>query len=173
MRTVDSSPEPSGGLGKRLAGLARKFGVFRIAKFAIATALGFLLAEVILFLGVIVLFPKTSVPSDAYSSALILGLDALAFGIGVTVAFVVNEDITVKGQGEERRRGLANWFVRLFEYQLAKLLGNLLIVLVQLGLLATISLSPVFGSIVGAVVSFPVTYVVSMRLVWRIRPFRR
>ncbi|MDA4115619.1 MAG: hypothetical protein OK442_03570 [Thaumarchaeota archaeon] len=51
-------------------------------------------------------------------------------------------------------------------------MGNVLIVAVQLTLLATISLSPVFGSVVGAVVSYPVTYAVSMHFVWGIHPLR-
>jgi hypothetical protein len=62
--------------------------------------------------------------------------------------------------------------VRLCRYQLASLLGNVLIVGVQFALLATISLSPVFGSVVGAIVSYPLTYAVSMRFVWRVHPLR-
>ncbi|HVB12096.1 MAG TPA: hypothetical protein VNE86_03110, partial [Nitrososphaerales archaeon] len=73
--------------------------------------------------------------------------------------------------GNERKKGRVNWFVRWYKYQLAALLGNVVIVLVQLALLATISLSPVIGNVIGAVVSYPVTYFVSMRFVWGVRPF--
>ena len=145
--------------------------LFRIAKFALASGIGFVIAEAILIVGVIVLYHATKVQGIS-SSPTILGLDALALGIGVTAAFIINERVTVRGQGEVRRRGRANWLVRWGKYQLASLLGNVLIVGVQLALLATVSLSPVYGSIVGAVVSYPVTYVVSMYFVWRVHPLR-
>ena len=90
----------------------------------------------------------------------------LAFGVGVTAAFVINERVTVRARGD----GRAGWLARWGKYQLASLLGNVLIVAVQLALLAAVSLSPVFGSIVGAVVSYPVTYAVSMHFVWGIHP---
>lgn len=146
--------------------------VFRIAKFALASGIGFLIAEAIVILGVVAFYHSTQVPSLAYSSPALLGLDALAFGAGATAAFIINERVTVRGQGEGARRGVASWIVRLCKYQLASLLGNVLIVGVQLALLATISLSPVFGSVVGAVVTYPVTYAVSMRFVWKVSPLR-
>ena len=144
---------------------------FRIAKFAVASGVGFLIAEAILVAGVIEFYHTTKVPGIS-SSPTILGLDALAFGIGVTAAFIINERVTVRGQGEERKGGRGTWLVRWGKYQLASLLGNVLIVAVQLALLATVLLSPVYGSIVGAVVSYPVTYAVSMRFVWRLHPLR-
>ena len=159
-------------IGRASSGKGRKFGVLRIAKFAVASGIGFLVAEVILVLGVIVFYRTIDVPSAAYSSPTILGLNALAFGTGVTVAFVINEGVTVRGQSEKRRRGWASWLVRWCKYQLASLLGNVVIVGVQLALLATVSLSPVFGNVAGAIVSYPVTYLVSMHFVWGLHPFR-
>lgn len=144
--------------------------VFRAAEFALASGIGFLIAEAILILGVVLLYHSITVPSLASSSVALLGLNALAFGTGVTVAFVINERVTVKGKGEERRRGRANWLVRWGKYQLTCLLGNVLTIAVQLVLLATVSLSPVYGNIVGAIVTYPLTYVASMHFVWRIRP---
>jgi putative flippase GtrA len=171
-RTDDSSPQRSSGWKRTVGSPGRKYGVFRIARFAVASSIGFLVAEVILALGVIVFYHTINVPSVAYSSPTILGSNVLAFGIGVTVAFIINEGVTVRGQNEERRKGRVNWFVRWCKYQLASLLGNVVIVGVQLALLATISLSPVFGNVVGAIVSYPVTYAVAMYFVWGIRPFR-
>jgi len=168
LRIGDNSPEPNGSWKRTVYDLWRKYGVSRVAKFALASGIGFLIAEVILILGVLVFYHTTNVPSIAYSSPIILGLNALAFGIGVTVAFVINENVTVRGQVEEGRsnQGRANWFKRWGKYQLASLLGNIVIVGVQLALLAIISLSLVFGNIVGAIVAYPVTYFVSMRFVW-------
>jgi putative flippase GtrA len=145
-----------------------KFAFFRIVKFAIATGLGFLFAEGILVLGVFLLYHTIEVPGLS-SSPTILGLDALALGLGSTFAFLVNERVTVTKRDS---RTNASWPLRWVKYQFAKLLGNIIIVVVQLALLAAVSLSPVFGSIVGAVVSYPVTYAVSMHFVWRVHPLR-
>jgi putative flippase GtrA len=145
-----------------------KFAFFRAVKFAIATGLGFLIAEGILVLGVFALYRDIQVPGLS-SSPTILGLDALALGIGSTAAFLINERVTVTKRDS---RTSASWPVRWVKYQLAKLLGNVLIVVIQLALLAAVSLSPVYGSIVGAILSYPVTYAVSMVFVWRLHPLR-
>jgi len=168
----DNSSYELGGFDAAGDAPERRYGALRVVKFAVASGLGFVIAEAILVLGVITLYHTTKVPSFGDSSPTILGLDVMALGIGVTAAFMLNERVTVRGQGEERRRGRGNWLVRLGKYQLSSLLGNLLIVGVQLALLATISLSPVIGSVVGAVVSYPVTYAVSMAFVWRVHPLR-
>jgi len=136
-----------------------------------ASGTGFLINEIILVLGVFAFYHTIRVPSFGEASLTILALDALALGVGDTVAFLINERVTVRGIGEERRKGRLHWTERWGEYQLTSLTGNVMIVVVQLSLLATIALSPVFGNVVGAIVSYPVTYVVSMRYVWRVRPF--
>jgi len=149
---------------------SRKHGIFRVAKFGIASGIGFLVTEVILALGVIASYHTIEVPNLSHSSLTILGLDALAFGVGVTVAFEINERVTVKLHSQDGPRGHTAWLARWGKYQLASLLGNLVIVAVQLALLATVSLSPVLGSLAGAIVSYPITYAVSMHFVWGIHP---
>ena len=156
---------------RTLNGLERRFGVFRVVRFAVASGTGFLVNEMVVVLGVVLLYHSIRVPSFSNSSLSILELDALALGIGDTVAFLINERVTVRGLGEERKKGRLHWSVRWGEYRLTALAGNLMIVVVQLTCLATISLSPVFGNMIGAVVSYPVTYVVSMRYVWRVKAF--
>ena len=146
----------------------KKFAVFRVIWFAIATGFGFLIAEGILILGFFALYQTIAVP-EISDSPTVLELDALALGIGSTAAFLVNERFTVTKRDS---RTTASWPVRWAKYQFAKLLGNILIVVVQIALFASISLSPALGSIVGAIVSYPVTYVVSMRFVWKISPIR-
>jgi putative flippase GtrA len=159
-----SSPPPVGGWKKTVDGVARKYQAFRLFKFAVASGVGFLITEAILVLGLFVFYNTAQAPSAAYSSPKLLALNVLAFGIGVTIAFVINERVTITNLGKKRGNPLVRWG----KYQLASLLGNLLIVGIQLALLATISLSPAFGNIVGAIVSYPVTYVVSMRFVWKV-----
>lgn len=170
MRKQSSTSEPSTPSEREVASRANRFGILRIAEFAVASGVGFLIAEGILVSGVLFFYHSIKVPSVAFSSPSLLGLDALAFGVGATVAFIINERVTVRGQGEETRKGVAAWIARLCKYQLIALLGNILIVAVQLALLGTTSLSPVLGSVVGAVVTYPVAYVVSMRLVWKVSP---
>ncbi len=153
----------------KLDRLLKKYAVFRIAKFAVATGTGFLVNELILFAGIFVAYHTTRVPSFADSSLTILGLDALALGTGATVAFAINERITVK---VDRKEGQLNWIKRWGKYQVTSLTGNLIIIGVQLALLDAILLFPVYGSIIGAIVSYPVTYAVSMHFVWGVRPFR-
>ena len=154
-----------------LAYLERKIGTLRIVKFAAAAGIGFLINETILVLGIFAVYHRVEVPGLLGASLIILGLDALALGTGDTVAFVINERVTVKELDGHERRGWSNWLARWSKYQLAALMGNLIIVAVQLSLLATFSLFPAFGSVVGALVSYPVTYTVSMHFVWGIHPF--
>ena len=89
-------------MSKAADGRGRRRGVLRIVKFALASGIGFVIAEAILVLGVLALYHTTKVPGITSSSLAILGLDALAFGVGVTAAFVINERVTVSGHGKGR-----------------------------------------------------------------------
>jgi len=44
---------------------------------------------------------------------------------------------------------------------------------IQLSLLATISVSPAFGHILGSIATYPLSYVISSRFVWGISPFAK
>jgi len=160
------------GIRKLATDLNERFGIFRVAKFAIATGIGFLVVEAILALGTLILFSGTKVPSNDYSSPKILGLNALAFGIGVTVSFFLNERFTVRNQGGQRVSDAKSVLVRLLKTQLAFLFGNLVMIGVQLFLLAEFNLTPAIGNIIGAIVSYPVTYFTSMRFVWKLNLIR-
>ncbi|MDA4118038.1 MAG: hypothetical protein OK455_06815, partial [Thaumarchaeota archaeon] len=72
-----------------------RYGVFKFAKFAIASGIGFLLAEGILTLGVLRLYGKLSAPSDAYASPTFLAIDVAALALGVAASFFLNEHFTV------------------------------------------------------------------------------
>jgi putative flippase GtrA len=168
----DSPLQPGDRQGESLDSPGRKHGLLRITKFAAAVGIGFLVAEAILALGVTASYHTTEVPGLAHSSFTVLGLDVLAFGTGVTVAFIINERVTIEHLRQARAKGRASWLVRWCRYQLASLLGNVVIVGVQLALLATVSLSPILGTVMGAVISYPLTYLVSMRFVWGVNPLR-
>lgn len=172
-RRGKSTPDP-GAWRIVLNNLDRKYSIIRVAKFGVATGAGFLVIEAILILGMILFYHTMQVPSIAFSSPIILGLTALAFGVGATASFVVNERVTFRDKTKSRRKAKtqAHWLARWSKFQLACLFGNVTIIVLQLVLLATISLSPAFGHILGSLVTYPVTYVISSHFVWEIRPFQ-
>lgn len=151
---------------------SRYRGLFRAGMFGIASGIGFLLAEVILTIGVLVLFGTLDVKTAVYASPRLLELNILALGIGVTVSFFINQVYTVRDRDRDRPLGNStrptDIIVRLLKFQLVSSAGNALIICVQLLLLREFSISPSIGNIIGALISFPFSYFISMRYVWKI-----
>lgn len=56
--------------------------------------------------------------------------------------------------------------VRFLKFQAVSESGNVGIVLVQLLLLATLSVTPLVGTVVGAIVTYPMVYMISIWFVW-------
>ncbi len=163
-KTPDSPPS---GLRLKIISLDKKYGVFKLAKFAIAAGTGFLLAEGILTFGVFLLYGKLSAPSDAYSSPRFLALDVTALALGVALSFFLNEHYTVRAQRTRNGVGWSSPPIRLLKFEGVNAMGNLTIIAVQFALLLTLAITPVIGNAVGAIVSYPVTYLISMRFVWK------
>ncbi|MDG6899301.1 MAG: hypothetical protein JRM91_05090 [Nitrososphaerota archaeon] len=63
-------------------------------------------------------------------------------------------------------------FKRLLKFQVVSGIGNTGIVAVQLVPLATFEVSPLPGTIVGGVATYPVAYVISIKYVWKANPSR-
>ena len=164
---LSAGKEPRGGIKARVEALDKKYGIFRAVKFGIAGIVGFVIAEIILVVGVLVLYNKIGVPSGDYSSIPLILLNVLAFGTAVTAGFFVNESITVS-QGD-KPKGKKNLIIRLLKFQLAYLGGNVVTIGVQLALLALFGVTPVLGNVLGAIVAFPFGYFVSMRFVWKVK----
>ncbi|MGD1055450.1 MAG: GtrA family protein [Nitrososphaerales archaeon] len=152
--------------------MTEKLNLPVVSKFAMVSGIGFLVSEAILTVEVLAFYHATKVPGVASASVTILGMDVVAFGVGVTVAFFLNERFTAAVPDEQRARDGKSVLFRWAKYQLVALLGNAIIIGVQLALLGEFSLSPLAGVIIGAAISFPVSYVVSMRLVWGVNPLR-
>jgi len=156
----------SAGIEKRFGRLETRYGVVKRIRFAIAGAVGFVVTEVVLTTGLLVFFGRLSIPHASFASPALLGLDILSLVIGVSASFIVNERITVhipkimKGEG-------ANRFKRFLKFQAVSGVGNIGIVVVQLLLLATLELSPLLGTIAGALVTYPPVYYISVRYVWK------
>ncbi len=174
MTESEVSSKKPGSIGSALLALGRRHGVFRVARFAVATSAGFLVNEVVLVIGIFAVYRVIALPSliDPSFTFTVLGLNVLSLGIGDTAAFVLNERVTVKVRNKEGRAGWSGLLVRWGKYQTVAFTGNLVIAGVQLALLASISFHPAFGDIVGAVVAYPMTYVISMHFVWSVHPFR-
>lgn len=151
----------------RLSELADRFGVLRAAKFGVAGIVGFAVAEAIIVTGLFLVDGTLEVPSGYSASPSLLAVDVVAFVVGVTVGFFMNERTTVKGThgSQGGSRGMA-W--RLAKYQGVYVVGNAITIGTQLLLLAVFALSPAIGVLVGAVAAYPVSYVISMRFVWKV-----
>jgi putative flippase GtrA len=146
----------------------RQTSLIRAAKFALGSTVGFLDTEIVLTLGTYLLYDKISAPSHASSSPVFWALNIIAFIIGVSVAFFVNESLLVQDGSQEFDYDPKSLLERLGKFQLVFLTGNFVMIGVQMVLLREISFPPVAGNIVGAVISFPISYFFSMYFVWHL-----
>jgi putative flippase GtrA len=147
----------------------RKYSsLFRAGKFATGSAIGFLDTEIILTSGTYLLYGKLSAPQSAFSSPIFWALNVLAFFVGVSVAFFVNESLLIRNEGRRINYGLSSILTRLAKFQISFLAGNVAMTAVQLLLLKEVSFPPVFGNIVGAIVSFPISYFFALHFVWQL-----
>jgi len=158
--TKDAQPR---GVKAWVRAMDARYGAFKVAKFAMASGTGFVVAEGLLALGVYALYGRLTAPGDAYSSPVFVAMDVAALVTGVAVSFFLNERYTVDPERAGGRRSLP---VRLLAFEGVNGLGNMTIIVVQYVLLLALSLTPVLGNIVGATVSYPVTYLISMHYVW-------
>jgi len=152
---------------ERIRELDRKYKIFRLAQFGIAGIVGFVVLEAILVAGLYAIHGNVNTPSNFASSPELLFLDILASVIGVVVGFFVNEKTTVRSL-DMRGRGWKVTLLRLGKFEGVYALGSAITIVVQLALLAWFALSPAIGNIVGAIIAYPVSYYMSMRVVWKI-----
>ncbi|MDG6998126.1 MAG: GtrA family protein [Nitrososphaerota archaeon] len=152
---------------EKIKDLNNKYGIFKTAEFGIAGEVGFLVAEALILFGLYALYGKANVSSSLSSSPTLIALNIFAFVIGVTVGFFVNEKTTVRSIAKEEKKGIKSTMIRLGKFQGVYALGNAITIGVQLALLAVIALSPAIGNVIGAIAAFPVSYFISMRVVWK------
>ncbi len=152
---------------EKIKDLNSKYGIFKAAEFGIAGAVGFLVAELLIISGLYALYGRANVSSSLSSSPTLISLNIFAFVIGVSVGFFVNEKTTVRSIARQEKKGIKNTMIRLGKFQGVYALGNAITIGVQLALLAILALSPAIGNIIGAILAFPVSYFISMRIVWK------
>jgi glycosyltransferase 2 family protein len=152
--------------GKGFVKLEGRYPVMKTFRFAIAGIIGFGVTEIVLTIGLLGFYGKVSLPHASFGSPALLGLDVLSLLIGVSASFFINERITVHvpktAEGEK-----ANRFRRLVKFQAVSGVGNTGIVVVQLVLLGTFEVSPLLGTVIGALVTYPIVYLMSIRYVWK------
>jgi putative flippase GtrA len=138
--------------------------LFKIGTFGISSGIGFLVAEAILTVGIFFIFGSIKVKAPLSSSPTLLAIDIFALSVGVTVSFFINQTSFKWAELIDPAHAL---FRRFMKFQLVSWGGNALIIGVQLLLWREFSLSPSIGNIVGALATFPLAYLFSMRYVWK------
>lgn len=152
------------GVEKEVEKLETRYPVVRTFRFAIAGVLGFGVTEAVLTVGLLLFYGKLGIAHASFSSLGFLGLDVLSLVVGVSASFVINERITVNVPKATDKPG--NRFSRFLKFQAVSGVGNAGIIVVQLILLAALEISPLLGTIIGAVVTYPVVYFISIKYVW-------
>ena len=133
--------------------------------------MGFGVTEAVLTVGLLLFYGKLGVPHASFSSLGLLSLDVLSLVVGVSASFVVNERITVNVP-KVSAKGAGSRFGRFLKFQAVSGVGNTGIIVVQLLLLATLAISPLLGTIIGAVVTYPIVYFISIKYVWKAHQVR-
>jgi len=159
------------GVEKGVSRLETRYGVVKTFRFAIAGAAGFGVSEAVLTLGLLLLYGKLVLPHAGYSSLELLILDVFSLVVGVAASFVINERITINVP-KVSADGTATRLERFLKFQAVSGVGNMGIIVVQLLLLAAIGTSPLLGEVVGAIVTYPIVYFISISYVWKAHKVR-
>jgi putative flippase GtrA len=154
------------GVEEQVGKLEAKYPVLKTFRFAIAGALGFGVTEAVLTIGLLVFYGRLAVPHASFSSVGLLSLDVLSLVVGVSASFIINERITVK-LPKPSASGAESRFERFVKFQAVSGVGNTGIIIVQLVLLTAFDISPLLGTIIGAIVTYPVVYFISISYVWK------
>ncbi|MFI5419914.1 MAG: GtrA family protein [Nitrososphaerales archaeon] len=139
-------------------------GLFKIVTFGVSSGIGFLVAEAILTVGTFLTFGSVKVKIPLSPSPTLLAIDIFALSVGVTVSFFINQ---TSFKGIELIDPAHALIRRFMKFHLVSWGGNALIIGVQLLLWKEFSLSPTIGNILGALATFPLAYLFSMRYVWK------
>jgi putative flippase GtrA len=145
---------------------------FRPLRFALVGGISFVVAEIILGIGLLFLTGGTMrIQSEQYLSTSLIVLNSTAAVLSVATGFFVNERVTVRDQGEQSKRNVRDVAFRLLKFEMVYGLGNVVSILTQLLLLRSFSISPLLGNIAGVALAYPVNYSISMTYVWKVRIF--
>lgn len=102
----------------------------------------------------------------------IIPVNIAAVFFSVAFDFMLNEHWTVRHEGYHGG-GRSGLVFRLFRHELVYAAGSAVGIIVQLLIFYTFGINPVLANIGGALVAYPMNYVISMYIVWRIRVWRQ
>ncbi len=136
--------------------LTVKANAKRGVKFLIAGIGGFLFVELLLYIG-IRLFSTSALPE----------IDVVSAFLSVMFGFSVNEHWSTAGDGYHPK-GALKWVERLLLFEGVYAFGNVVSIAVQLFLFYYFGILPYIGTFIGTLVAFPLNYLISMKIVWKI-----
>lgn len=136
--------------------LTVKANAKRGVKFLIAGIGGFLFVELLLYIG-IRLFSTSALPE----------IDVVSAFLSVMFGFSINEHWSTAGDGYHPK-GALKWVERLFLFEGVYAFGNVVSIAVQLFLFYYFGILPYIGTFIGTLVAFPLNYLISMKIVWKI-----
>ncbi len=154
------------GIEKDVTKLETKYPVVKTFRFAVAGALGFGVTEAVLTLGLLLLYGRLGVPQASYSSLELLSLDIVSLVVG-RLGILLHQRTDNGHRAERCDGGVRSRLHRFLKFQAVSGVGNTGIVIVQLLLLTAFGLSPLVGTVVGALVTYPVVYFISIKYVWK------
>jgi len=161
----------SAGVVKGVEELELKYPVVKKFRFAIAGALGFGVTEAVLTIGLLLLYGKLALPHASFSSVELLALDVVSLVVGVSASFFINEKITVKVPDADAK-GEGGRLERFLKFQGVSGVGNIGIIVIQLIVLTAFGISPLIGTVIGAIATYPVVYFISINFVWKAHQVR-
>lgn len=129
---------------------------WRFVKFLSTGFVAFLFSELVIFLGV-----------TLFTTRALIQTDVVAAITSIALGFYLNDLWTTRHAGFHPK-GVGINVVRLVMYEGIYALGNVIAYSVQLALFYYLSVNPLLGNLIGALVATPVNYVTSMKFVWRI-----
>lgn len=135
--------------------------LIRVSKFSAVSIGSFGLEEAILAGGIY-----------GFGFSYIIPVNIAAVFFSVAAGFLANEWWTVRHEGDHTgaRRGL---LIRLAKFEIVYAAGSAVGIIVQLLIYYRFGINPVIANIAGALVAYPVNYVISLLYVWRIKVWKQ
>jgi putative flippase GtrA len=129
----------------------------RFIKFLSTGFVAFLFSELVIYLGLVIAGKEN-----------IVSIDVVAAATSVAFGFYLNDAWTTRNAGYHPK-GTKITAIRLMAYEGVYALGNVIALSIQLFLLYEYQVNPLLGNLVGAVIATPFNYMVTMKLIWRIK----
>jgi putative flippase GtrA len=153
----------SGGKGRGDSKLIEGINAFarnnwaRFIKFLSTGFVAFLFSELVIYIGLVIAGKQNIVP-----------IDVVAAATSIALGFFLNDAWTTRNAGYHPKGTKITAF-RLIAYEGVYAIGNVIALSIQLFLLYEYQVNPLLGNLVGAVVATPFNYIVTMKLIWRIK----